>query len=160
MLIVVGVAGSGKTSVGRALADRLGWAFQDADDYHNADALATMARGTGLTDADREPWLARLAALVEQRAEHGPPTVLACSALKDRYRQTLANGRADVAFAWLDVPRVVLAQRLAARVGHVAGPELLPSQLAAFEPPADAIRLDGTLGIAELVDQVRQWLRR
>ena len=153
VLVVIGVAGSGKTTVGRALAERLGWAFEDADDYHSAAALATMARGTGLTDADRAPWLARLAALVRQRADEGPPTVLACSALKARYRETLRAGRADVQFVWLDVPRAVLAQRLADRQGHVAGPDLLPSQLAAFEPPRDALRLDGDLPVEEIVDQ-------
>lgn len=158
VVIIVGVAGSGKTTVSRALADSLGWAFEDADDYHSVQALATMARGVGLTDADRAPWLDRLASLVEQRAEHGPPTVLACSALKARYRKTLANGRADVAFAWLDVPRAELAHRLASRAGHIAGPDLLPSQLEAFQPPTEAARLDGALGVAEVVAQAVQRL--
>ena len=152
VVIVVGVAGAGKTTVGRALAERLGWAFEDADDYHSAHALAMMAQGTGLTDADRAPWLARLAALIDHRAEAGPPTVLACSALKDAYRRTLEHGRADVVFVWLDVPRAVLAERLASRVGHVAGADLLPSQCAAFEPPTEAVRLDGTLGISQIVE--------
>ena len=154
----MGVAGSGKTTVGRALAARLGWAFEDADDYHDPSALATMARGVGLTDADRAPWLARLAALVRQRADEGPPTVLACSALRSRYRAVLQGDRAEVSFVWLDVPPAVLAQRLADRQGHVAGPDLLPSQLAAFEPPAGAVRLDGTRPVERLVDDARQHL--
>ena len=160
VLIVIGVAGSGKTTVGRALAERLGWAFEDADDYHSRAALATMARGTGLTDADRAPWLARLAALVRQRATDGPPTVLACSALKARYRDALQGDRADVRFAWLDVPETVLAQRLASRRGHVAGPDLLPSQLEAFEPPRDALRLDGSRSVAEVVGLAARRLGR
>ena len=160
VLVVIGVAGSGKTTVGRALAARLGWAFEDADDHHSAHALATMARGIGLTDADRAPWLARLAALVGQRAAEGPPTVLACSALKARYREALRAGRADVQFAWLDVPEPVLAQRLADRRGHVAGPALLPSQLGAFEPPQGALRLDGERPVAEVVEQAARRLAR
>ena len=153
VLIVIGVAGSGKTTVGRALAARLGWAFEDADDHHSADALATMARGVGLTDADRAPWLARLVDLIDQRATEGPPTVLACSALKARYRDVLRGDRSGVVFVWLDVSERVLARRLSERQGHVAGPDLLPSQLAAFEAPNDVIRLDGGSSVAEVVAQ-------
>ena len=144
VVVVLGVSGAGKTTVGRALAERAGWAFEDADAHHSPASNAKMARGQGLTDADRAPWLAALAALVRDRAEVGPPTVLACSALRARYRRRLGAGRPDVAFAWLDVPPDVLAARLRQRPGHVAGPDLLPSQLATFEPPADALRLDGT----------------
>ncbi len=154
VIVLLGVSGSGKTTLGQALAARLGWAFEDADDHHSRAAIQKMARGTGLTDADRGPWLDRLAELVRQRAEVGPPTVLACSALKARYRRRLAAGRADVAFVWLDVPPDALAARLRERTGHVAGPDLLPSQLAAFEAPADALRLDGTLGVADLAEAV------
>ena len=154
VVVLLGVAASGKTTVGRALADRLGWAFEDADDYHSPPAIQKMARGVGLTDADRAPWLARLADLVRQRAEDGPPTVLACSALKASYRDVLGAGRADVAFVWLDVPREVLAARLRDRTGSFAGPDLLPSQLATFEPPADALRLDGTRTVAALVNEI------
>jgi len=151
----MGVAGAGKTTVGRALADALGWAFEDADAFHDAASLAKMERGHGLTDADRAPWLARLGVLVRQRAEAGPPTVLACSALKADYRDALGADLPDVALVWLDVPRDVLVARLGARLGHVAGPDLLPSQLATLEPPIGALRLDGTRPVAELVETVR-----
>lgn len=154
----MGVSGAGKSTLGRALAGDLGWAFEDADDFHAPAALAKMDRGEGLTDADRGPWLERLAALIAQRVRLGPRTVLACSALKATYRQRLDGGSPAVAFAWLDVPAEVLRDRLAARAGHVAGPDLLPSQLATLEPPADALRLAGDRPVDALVREVRQRL--
>lgn len=156
----MGVAGAGKTTVGRALAEALGWSFEDADAYHSPAALATMARGEGLTDADRAPWLARLAALVRDRLAAGPPTVLACSALKAGYREALGTDAPGVALVWLDVPAEVLHQRLRDRRGHVAGTDLLPSQLATLEPPADAIRLDGTAPIGAIVGRIRHQVER
>lgn len=165
VVLVVGVAGSGKTTVGAALAARLAartgrpWVFVDADDVHDPAATAKMARGEGLTDADRAPWLARLAALVRARLDGGPPTVLACSALRATYRETLTGGDARVAVVWLDAPPGVLAARLVARRGHAVGPGLLPSQLATWEPPADslprgggALRLDATRPVEALVE--------
>ncbi len=159
VVLVMGVAGAGKTTVGRALADALGWAFEDADAYHDAASLAKIGRGEGLTDADRAPWLARLGRLVRQRAEGGPPMVLACSALKAAYRDILGADRPDVVLVWLDVPEAVLAARLAERQGHVAGLDLLPSQLATLEPPTGALSLDGTMPVEALVEAVRQSLR-
>lgn len=151
IVLLMGVAGSGKSTVGRALAAALGWAFEDADAFHAPSSLEKMARGEGLTDADRAPWLARLGDLVRARAEAGPPTVLACSALTAGYRAQLGAGRPDVAALWLDVPPAELDGRLAERRGHVAGPDLLASQLAAWEPPAEG-RLDGTAPVARIVD--------
>lgn len=148
----MGVAGAGKTTVGQALAVRLGWAFQDADDLHSAAALHAMAAGRALTEADRAPWLARLATLVRTRLADGPRTVLACSALRASYRSRLHAGDPRVLVAWLDAPPDVLAARLTARKGHVAGVDLLPSQLATLEPPADALRLDATRPVAESTD--------
>ena len=157
-VLLMGVSGSGKTTVGRAVADAHGWAFADADAYHDPAALDKMARGHGLTDADRAPWLARLRALLDARLAHGPPTVLACSALRRRYRAALGADRDAVLTVWLDVPRAELARRLAARRGHVAGPDLLPSQLGTLEPPAGALRLDGTAEVGDLVRAVRDAL--
>ena len=158
VVVLLGVAGSGKTTVGRALAARVGWAFEDADAYHGPASNRKMAAGVGLTDADRAPWLDALAQLVGDRAEGGPPTVLACSALRARYRDQLGAGRPDVAWVWLDVPPGVLAARLARRQGNVAGPRLLPSQLATFEPPAEALRLDGTRAPDDLAAAVEAQL--
>lgn len=155
----MGVAGAGKSTVGRALADRLGWVFEDADDYHTPAALAKMSRGEGLSDADRGPWLDRLAGLVRQRAAGGPPTVLACSALRAAHRARLGTHAPDVAVAWLDVEADVLRDRLGAREGHVAGPDLLPSQLATLEPPSGVLRLDGSRPVGALVDEVCHYVQ-
>lgn len=157
VVLLIGPSGAGKTTVGRALAERLGWAFEDADAYHSAEAVATMGRGEGLTDADRAPWLDRLADLVASRLADGPPTVLACSALRAVYRERLV--RPGVSVVWLDVPRAVLAERLAGRADHFAGPGLLASQLAAFEPPADALRVDATEPVDAVVRQIERSLR-
>ena len=156
VVLLVGPSGAGKTTVGRALAARLGWDFQDADAFHSPEAVRRMARGRGLRDADRAPWLGRLAALVGERLAARRPTVLACSALRAAYRRQLV--RPGVAVVWLDVPAAVLAARLAARGGHFAGPELLPSQLATFEPPRDAVRVAATRPVAEVVETITRAL--
>ncbi len=158
-VLVVGVSGSGKTTVGQALAERLGapWTFADADDFHSPEALEKMGRGVALTDADRAPWLERLAGLFAERLDLGPPTVLACSALRAAYRDTLTRGDARIGTVWLDAPRALLADRLAARLDahgeNPVGPSLLPSQIATFEPPAEALRLDATQPVEALVQQ-------
>ncbi|PAP77552.1 gluconokinase [Rubrivirga marina] len=156
VVLLIGVAGSGKTTVGRRLADALGWAFEDADDHHSVAARTKMSRGEGLTDADRAPWLDRLAALIRHRVQEGPPTVLACSALKASYRERLTAGQPRVFVAWLDVPRGVIEARLAGRRGHYAGVGLASSQFAALEPPADVLRLDGTEPVDAVVETVRR----
>lgn len=138
-VVVMGVSGSGKTTVGREVAARAGWPFLDGDDFHVPGARARMARGEGLTDADRAPWLARLRAGLEAL----PDVVLACSALRRAYRDALRMP--GLTFLFLDVPRELLQARLAARAGHYAGPGLLPSQLATLEAPSpdepDAVTL-------------------
>ncbi|ULH15042.1 gluconokinase [Deinococcus sp. KNUC1210] len=130
-VIVMGVSGSGKSTVGQRTAERLDWPFLDADDFHTPEARAKMARGEGLNDADRLPWLARLKAELDARPAG---VVLACSALKRHYRDVLAGP--GVQFVYLRVPRSLLETRLTARQQHYAGLSLLPSQLAALEEPA------------------------
>jgi gluconokinase len=158
VVILMGVAGSGKTTVGRRLAESIGWSFEDADDYHDASSLEKIRRGDPLTDFDRAPWLERLGALIQERAREGPPTVLACSALKRSYRTALGADRPDVAVFWLDVLEGVLERRLRSRTGHVAGADLLPSQLSTLETPLDAVRLDGNQRIEDVVREARSVL--
>lgn len=160
-IVVTGPSGSGKTTLGCALADRLGWAFADADDVHSPEAREKMASGVGLSDADRAPWLDRLAALIAERTSGGPPLILACSALTRAYRQKLTGAAACVALVWLHVPEPVLRQRLETRTGHFAGADLLPSQLVTAERPTPdegALVLDADRPLASLVDAVAAWI--
>ncbi len=139
VIVVMGPAGAGKTTVGVALAAALAWPFHDGDDYHPAANVARMRAGLPLGDDERAPWLAALGALVARCAAGGASIVLACSALKREYRRALVPDPvpADaVRFVYLHAPPAVLAARLAARPGHFFAPALLDSQLAALEEPA------------------------
>lgn len=149
----------GKTTVGQRLAPALGARFVDADDYQPAANVAKMARGEGLDDDDRAPWLAALRASIEAWLAREEAIVLACSALKDSYREALAKGDPRVRFVVLDAPRAVIEQRLAARRGHFAGPALLDSQLAIQEHPRDALIVDATRPVDDLVSDIRSWAR-
>jgi gluconokinase len=139
-VLVMGVAGSGKTTLARSLADRLGWPMVEADDFHDAPARARMAAGIGLDDAGRAPWLARVASAAEQH----PNCILACSALKKTYRSILG---ADC-ILYLAIGEDEARTRLAGRIGHFAGPALAAGQFAALEEPdieEGAVWLDATL---------------
>ena len=136
IVIVAGVSGSGKTTVGALLAGRLGWRFADADDFHPAANVAKMRAGIPLTDTDRWPWLRAIAAWMDERIGQGEDAVLACSALKRSYRDELLDGRPAARMVFLAPDGEVLARRLAARHGHFFPEELLSSQFDALEPPA------------------------
>lgn len=155
-VVVMGPAASGKTTVARELARQLGWAFLDADDLHPPENVAKMAGGTPLDTVDRAPWLRRVAEATGERA----PVVVACSALTRRARQALRTAPADVRFLLLQVPPGELTRRAREREESFFPPELVESQLAAFEPPApdeeDVTALDGTLPPEVLVEQARQ----
>jgi gluconokinase len=138
ILVLMGVSGSGKTTIGRALAGRLGWRFIDADDHHPADNVAKMAAGIPLEDTDRWPWLDSLNQLLRKEQN----AVLACSALKESYRQRLLAGVADSRVVFLDGDKALIASRVAARKHRYMPAILLDSQFAALEPPAHAIRVD------------------
>jgi gluconokinase len=133
-LVVMGVSGSGKTTVARLLAERLGWRFAEGDDFHPAANVAKMHAGHPLTDADRAPWLRDLAAWIGGCEREGTDVVLTCSALKRRYRDVLRDGHPSVRFVHVSVDAATLRQRLAHRRGHYMPASLLDSQLAALEP--------------------------
>ena len=151
-VVVIGPSASGKTTVGKALASRLGWSFVEGDDHHTEAAVRKMASGVPLDDADRAPWLRRLNALLRTRLAHGENIVLACSALKERYRKALARGLgAKVAFAYLKAGRRTLGGRLAARTGHFFEASLLQSQLDALEEPQNALTVDASRPVSAIV---------
>lgn len=134
-IVVMGVSGCGKTTVASALARRLGWDFIEADQLHSAANVAKMAAGTPLTDADRWPWLDAIAARIEAARAGRRPCVVACSALKRRYRERLAGGHRDVRFVYLKGEFNTVASRLADRTGHYMPLSLLESQYEALEEP-------------------------
>ena len=155
-VVLMGVTGSGKTTIGTLLAKRLGAIFADADDYHSAANKEKMHAGIPLTDEDREPWLATLHSLLSSWLEKKQEGVLACSPLKAEYRETLSAGTVPgaIAFVWLDGSRELFAARLAARQHEFMNPALLDSQIATLEPPADAMRVVNGCPPDEVVDEV------
>ncbi len=138
IVLVAGVAGSGKTTIGRLLAQQLGWEFEDGDDLHPAANIAKMAAGVPLTDEDRRPWLRAVAAWMDQQIAAGRSGVIACSALKRSHRRLLRAGRPVLRIVFLQVSRGILAARLASRPGHFFRPQLLDSQLVDAEIPVPA----------------------
>lgn len=155
IIIVMGVSGCGKSTVARALADQLGWPFFDADDYHPAANIQKMSSGIPLNDADRQPWLERLRDLLAGEERAGRSAVLACSALKERYRAVLRAGAPDVRFVHLEGTRAEIEVLMGRRTGHFMKPGMLDSQFAALEPPADALTIPVLLTCAEQVHRIR-----
>ncbi len=154
----MGVTGCGKTTVGALLAKTCGWDFHDADDFHPAANVAKMKSGAPLTDEDRRPWLDRLNALIADSEQQGNNLVLACSALKQAYRDRLARGCTTARFVFLDGDIELIRARLLARRGHYMNPKLLDSQFAILERPREALRLDIARSPAELVRGIRKEL--
>jgi gluconokinase len=135
VVVVMGVAGSGKTSIGSALAEALGWAFAEGDSFHSPANVAKMAAGTPLTDDDRWPWLDAIAIWIREQVGAGRSAVVACSALKRRYRDRLRGAWPGLRVVYLRGDRAVLEGRLGARASHFFPRRLLDSQLADLEPP-------------------------
>lgn len=131
----MGVSGSGKTTVAKALAEHLGWRFQEGDALHPPENVTKMAAGTPLSDADRWPWLTAIAAVIDGWRAAGVSGIVTCSALKRDYRQVLVGDRADVRLVYLAGSKALIAGRMAARTGHFMPAALLDSQLATLEPP-------------------------
>ena len=156
-IVVMGVSGSGKTTIGRALATRLNAEFLDADDLHSPENRAKMASGHALDDEDRQPWLQAVGQHMSDAASRRQLTVVACSALKRRYRDQLRTYVPDVPFVYLSGTPTVLEARMKHRAHHFMPSTLLGSQLADLEPLADdelGVTIDITANVAQIVDEV------
>jgi gluconokinase len=151
LYVVLGVSGSGKSTIARSLASAAHGLFFDADDYHSAESKAKMAAGIPLTDEDRWPWLARLNELLRSHAASAEPTFLACSALRQVYRDELSKGLPSLRFIYLKGSRELIQCRLAQRHGHFMNPALLDSQFATLEEPPDAITVPIDGSVEEIV---------
>ncbi|HUM06565.1 MAG TPA: gluconokinase [Terriglobales bacterium] len=159
IILIMGVAGSGKTTVGEALAAQLGWEFADADDYHPAANVAKMASGIPLTDEDRAPWLDRLRELILSWITANKNGVLACSALKQAYRDRLEMGP-EVRVVYLKGARELFRERLLARHGHYMRESMLNSQLATLEEPSDAIVVEADAAVERIVADILEKLQK
>ncbi|MCE9669108.1 gluconokinase [Myxococcus stipitatus] len=159
VVIVMGVTGAGKSTVGKALAESLGWRFLDADDLHSAANVAKMAAGIPLEDSDRWPWLAAIRAQIQEALESGEDLVVASSSLKRVHRDTLAVDSERMRWVYLHAPREVLARRMSQRHGHFMPSSLLDSQLATLEVPHRAVPIDVTPPPAEVVARIRESLK-
>ena len=159
IVVVMGVSGSGKTTIGTALAERLGWPFLDGDDWHPPENVAKMSAGTPLTDEDRRPWLDRLNAELRAREAKGDSAVLACSALKQAYRDRLARGFVHWKLVFLHGSFDLLRSRMEERKHRYMPASLLQSQFAALEPPAQAIGIDVAEPLEQSVERIRKALQ-
>ena len=158
IVVLMGVSGSGKTKIGRALAASLGWPFYDADDLHPPANVAKMSAGIPLTDDDRWPWLDRIVDELARAGANGGSAVLACSALRQVYRDRLARA-GDVRFVYLKGDLEMIAARLAVRSHKYMPASLLPSQFATLEEPADALVIDIRADVAAKIAAIRAWLK-
>ena len=160
-IIVMGVSGSGKSTVGIALAGRLGWPYEDADKFHPPGNVAKMSAGHPLTDEDRRPWLRAIATEIDRVRATGGRAVIGCSALRRIYRDTLIHGRSDVRLVYLEGTKALIAERLARRKGHFMPPGLLDSQFATLEPPTEnerPVSVSIARPINKVVDQILRQL--
>lgn len=144
ILVIMGVAGSGKTTIGLALAEALDWVFADADDFHPPENVGKMTAGISLTDEDRAPWLASIRAYIEESLRNDRSAIITCSALKERYRETILVDPARVTLIYLKGSHELLAERISQRSGHFMKPKMLETQLATLEEPDNALVVDIT----------------
>jgi len=158
VIVIMGVSGAGKTTIGRALAVELGWPFVEGDSVHPARNVEKMHAGIPLTDADREPWLDALHAIIARAVDRREHTIVACSALKARYRDRLRAGLRTVRFVYLRADPATLRRRLAERPSHFFNPTLLPSQFEALEEPGadDALIIDGAAAPERILGTIRE----
>ena len=161
-IIIMGVSGAGKSTIGQALAERLGFAYEDGDAYHSQANIDKMHAGVPLTDEDRWPWLRAIAAAIDAKVDSGIPVVIACSALRRVYRDVLVHGRSDVQIVYLKGTEGLIARHLKDREGHFMNPSLLDSQFEALEEPAadePAVTVDVDQPVASIVRDIMNKLR-
>ncbi|HLI80071.1 MAG TPA: gluconokinase [Candidatus Binataceae bacterium] len=159
VIVVMGVSGAGKTTIGRMLAAQMGWEFRDADDLHSAANKNKMASGIALTDADRAPWLASIRDLIATSIAQNANLVLACSALKQSYRDQIVVDPERVKIVYLKGSRELIASRIAHRKSHFMNKDLLASQFDTLEEPRDAIEVDVAAAPEAIVADIRKQLR-
>lgn len=155
----MGVTGVGKTTVGLLLSEQLGWEFLDADNFHPDENVEKMRKGIPLTDEDRWPWLQRLHDKLREQVNSGRSTILACSALREKYREILSEAIPEVQFVLLSGEKDLIKTRLEARKGHYMNPGLLDSQFATLEPPRRSWKVDVTPDPATIAAQIRSQLQ-
>ncbi|MCS6925490.1 MAG: gluconokinase [Candidatus Binatia bacterium] len=160
IVILMGVSGAGKTTIGQLLATHLGWPFYEGDDFHPQANIDKLRQGIPLTDQDRDPWIAALQHLIRTLIQSHQSAVIACSALKQSYRDRLQQQHREVIFVYLKGERAVIAQRLHARVGHFMNVNLLASQYETLEEPVGAITIDITHPPETIVRQIQHQLHR
>ena len=153
-IVVMGVSGCGKTSVGNALSEALGWPFYDGDDFHPQANIAKMAKGIPLNDTDRQPWLERLHQLILENIEAGRSVIVACSALKAKYRTTLKGGHKDIYFVHLVGSFELIFERMQRRADHYMKAEMLRSQFQTLEAPSDALAVPIDQPVEDVVQSI------
>jgi gluconokinase len=161
-LIVMGVSGSGKSTIAEKLAERMGWRYEDGDTFHPASNVAKMSAGHPLTDEDRWPWLQAIADEIDRACRAGEHLAIACSALKHSYRDVLVHGRDDVRIVYLRGTQELIAGRLTERKGHFMPPGLLASQFKTLEPPGpdeNPLMVSIDAAVEEIVDDITGQLR-
>ena len=157
VIVLIGVSASGKTTVGKYLAQQLHWQFFDGDDFHSPVSIEKMRRGIPLTDADREPWLNTIRETICAAVDQGKNAVIACSAMKRAYRQILQVDR-QVVFVYLKADIVLIRERSKNRAGHFMDPALVQSQFDALEEPQGALEIEASLSPGEIVQLIRSRL--
>lgn len=158
ILLIMGVAGSGKTTIGRRLAAELSWPYHEADDFHSAANKEKMGRGIPLDDYDRAPWLAAIRAAMDECLAAGRSAVFTCSGLKDKYRRVLMDGAPGVSLVYLATDLETSLARVGRRKGHYMKADMVQSQFAALEVPTNAFSVDTRLPPEKIIAEIRRAL--